>query len=333
MSKTIVAFGEVLLRLSPPGFQRITQAQTFEFMFSGAEANVLSSLAQFGLSTRMITRLPSHPVGDTCVRQLLSYGLDVSHILRGGSRVGIYFLETGGSQRGSAVIYDRNPSSMSEIDPASLDWSSYFNGARWFHITGVTPALSESAARANLEGAKAAKAAGLTVSCDLNFRAKLWDKETAKRVMTELVQYVDVAVGLDPLVEVQRDDDDEKNRDNVVAAARELSERYGFKVVGISLRKEYSASRNGWQGLCYTNGQPYWSKNYDIDILERIGTGDAFTAGILYGQLEGLTPQETIEFATASSCLKHTIIGDLNFVTKDEVFNLMKGDGRGRIQR
>jgi 2-dehydro-3-deoxygluconokinase len=222
---------------------------------------------------------------------------------------------------------------MSEIEPAMLDWPTYFQGASWFHITGITSALSHAAAQANLEGARAAKAAGLTVCCDLNFRAKLWDREKARRTMEKLMEYVDVCFGLDPLIDLERDDNDEKNRLNVVAALRELSKRFGFKAMGLSLRTEHSASRNGWQGLCFTQDQAYWSRPYEIEIVERVGTGDSFTGGFLYGLISGLAPQETVEFATAASCLKHTILGDMNLISKEEVFQLIKGDGRGRIQR
>lgn len=340
MSK-VVTFGEIMMRLAPPGRLRFTQATTLEMTFGGGEANVAVSLAQFGIDASFVTRLPDNDLAQACVNQLRGLGVGTRHILRGGERIGIYFLEAGASQRGSNVLYDRAHSSISTIDPASLNWAEIFKGAEWFHFTGITPALSDNAARAVMAGLQTAKAAGLTVSCDLNFRKKLWPPAKAQEVMTGLMGCVDFCIA--------NEEDAEKvfgikaagaavhegkiDHRRYVEVAQALTERFKFKGVAITLRESFSASRNGWSGLLYTGQKAYFSRRYDIDIVDRVGAGDSFAAGLIYGLLNKQAPQAAVEFAVAASCLKHSISGDFNLCSLAEVQNLLAGDGSGRVQR
>jgi 2-dehydro-3-deoxygluconokinase len=267
--------------------------------------------------------------------------VDTTQIIRGGDRLGIYFLETGASKRASTVIYDRANSSISSIDPASLNWDEIFRGASWFHFTGITPALSENAARAALEGAKAAKKAGLTVSCDLNYRKKLWSPEKAQQVMSGLMPHVDYCIA--------NEEDAEKvfgikasgsqihegkiDHSRYVDVAEKLTQRFGFKGVAITLRESFSASRNGWSAMFHTGGKAHFSRKYEIEIVDRVGAGDSFAAGLIYGLFNKQSSQQAVEFAAAASCLKHTIPGDFNLCSLAEIQNLLAGDGSGRVQR
>jgi 2-dehydro-3-deoxygluconokinase len=336
-----VTFGEVMLRLATPGFLRFNQTPTLEMTFGGGEANVAVSLALFGDEAAFVTRLPKNDIAETCIQKLRGLGVDTRGIQRGGERVGIYFLETGASQRASTVTYDRAHSSISEIDPASLNWDELLKGAEWFHFTGITPALSDKAAQASLEGARAAKKLGLTVSCDLNFRKKLWTSEKAGKVMSGLMEHVDICIA--------NEEDAEKvfgikagatevthgkiDHSRYVEVATKLTERFKFKGVAITLRESFSASHNGWSALYYTGGKEHFSRRYDINIVDRVGGGDSFAAGLIYALGKKKTPQEAIEFAVAASCLKHTISGDFNLVRLSEVEALLAGDGSGRVQR
>lgn len=338
---TVVTFGEVMLRLATPGKLRFAQTNHLEMTFGGGEANVAMSLAQFGISSAFVTRLPKNDIAQAGINQLRGLGVNTEHILRGGERIGIYFLESGASQRASAVTYDRANSSISTIDPASLNWAEIFKGAEWFHFTGITPALSDSSAQAALEAAKAAKAAGLSVSCDLNFRKKLWSPAKAQEVMTKIAPHVDYCIANEEDAEkvfgIKADATEvtsgKIDHGNYVQVAKKLTDKFGFKGVAITLRESFSASRNGWSALYYAGGKDHFSRRYDIDIVDRVGGGDSFAAGLIYALVRKQGPQEAVEFAVAASCLKHSIVGDYNFTKLEEVEALLAGDGSGRVQR
>ena len=338
----VVTFGEVMLRLSPPGFLRLPQTTTLDMTFGGGELNVAVSLAQLGLDAAFVTRLPKNDVAQTCINQVRGLGVDTKHILRGGDRMGIYFVEKGASQRASTVLYDRAHSAISEIEPASLDWSTIFAGATAFHFTGITPALSASAAQAALEGAQAAKVAGLLVTCDLNYRKKLWSSAQAGAAMAKIVPFVDVCIANEEDAEtvfgIKAEGSDLTGgvieHDRYIEVAKKLTERFpNFKGVAITLRESFSASRNGWSGMLYWEGAPHFSRRYEIDIVDRVGGGDSFAAGLVYALVKNQAPQDAIEFAAAASCLKHSIQGDFNYTKLSEVEGLLAGDGSGRVQR
>ncbi|KJS82149.1 MAG: 2-dehydro-3-deoxygluconokinase [Peptococcaceae bacterium BICA1-8] len=341
MGKKVVTFGEIMLRLVAPGYQRITQASCFEATYAGGEANVAVSLANYGLDAYFITKLPKHEVGQACRGFLRKYGVKADYIKMEGDRLGVYYLETGASQRASKVIYDRANSSIAMIKLGEMDWDEIFKGAELFHFTGITPAISDSTAEVTLEALKAAKKAGIMVSCDLNFRKKLWTSEKANRVMSGLMEYVDIAVGNEEDAEnvfgIKADKTDitigELDDVGYHQVAKRLVERFGFKKVAITLRESYSASDNGWSALLYDGQEFYKSRKYHIHIVDRVGGGDSFCGGLLYGLLSGMDNQRALEFAVAASCLKHSIPGDFNLVSVEEVENLMKGDGSGRVQR
>lgn len=337
----VVTFGEIMLRLASPEHLRLTQTKTLEMTFGGGEANVAVSLAQFGIESEFVTRLPNNDIAQACINQLHGLGVSTGKILGGGERIGIYFLEHGAAQRASTVTYDRTNSSISTIDPAALNWSEIFNGANWFHFTGITPALSDAAATAIRDGAKFAKAAGITVSCDLNFRKKLWSSPKAQEVMSGLMQYVDYCIANEEDAENvfgikangSKISEGELEHARYVEVAEKLAARFKFKGVAITLRESFSASRNGWSGLFYANGKPFFSRRYEMEIVDRVGAGDAFAAGLIYALLQKETPQQTVEFAAAASCLKHSIPGDFNLCSVNEVKTLLAGDGSGRVQR
>jgi 2-dehydro-3-deoxygluconokinase len=339
----IVTFGEIMLRLQTPNHQRYIQAQSLEATFGGGEANVAVSLANYGMQACFVTKLPQNPIADACVAELRKHNVCTKKITRGGERVGIYFVEKGASQRASNVTYDRAYSAIAQATPDDFDWNDIFDGADWFHFTGITPALSDSCAQITLEACKAAKAKGVKISCDLNFRKKLWTSEKAGKVMGELMQYVDVCIA--------NEEDAEKvfgisaSNTNITGGTlsdegykevcQKLVDRFGFEKVAITLRESISASENNWAALLYdaNDKEFYKSKKYHMTIVDRVGGGDSFGGGLIYSLLSGYSMQDTIEFAVAASCLKHTIEGDFNLVSVDEVKNLMKGDGSGRVQR
>jgi 2-dehydro-3-deoxygluconokinase len=342
--KTIVTFGEIMLRLSPPGFLRITQTPTFDVSFGGAEANVAASLAKFGLPVEFVTRLPNNDLGEACLASLRRYGVGTRHIVRGGDRLGIYYLETGASQRGSKVVYDRANSAAATIQPGMVDWKAVFEGAVWFHTTGITPAISGSAAEAAIEAARAAHEMGLTVSCDMNYRKNLWKwGKKASEVMPELFQWVDVAVGNEEdahdVFGIKAPDTDvtagKVEADSYRYVCEKLVERFpNLKTVGITLRGSISASRNTWSGVLWHQGQFYSAPVYDIaHIVDRVGGGDSFVGGLVYGMQVYGDPQRALNFAVAASCLKHSIYGDFTDVTVSEVEKLMQGDASGRVAR
>lgn len=337
----VVTFGEIMLRLAPPGYTRFVQTETFGATYGGAEANVAVSLANYGLDTSFVTKLPAHEIGQAAVNALRRFGVHTGYIARGGSRIGIYYLEKGASQRPSKVIYDRLPSSVSESESSDFRWDEIFKGASWFHFTGITPALSAKTAQLCREACAAAKALGLTVSCDLNYRKKLWSKEQARDVMQELCSYVDVCIANEEdaadvfgIVSHNTDVHSGKlNREGYEEVAAALTQRFGFKSVAITLRESLSASDNNWSALLYEGGKAYYSKKYAVRIVDRVGGGDSFGAGLIYASLKQYQPQEKIEFATAASCLKHSIEGDFNAVSVDEVRLLAEGNASGRVQR
>ncbi len=342
MVKKVVAFGEIMLRLSTPGKQRFLQAESFDAIYGGGEANVAVSLANYGLNSCFVTKVPDNPIGQSAINHLRRFGVKTDYIIRGGNRLGIYFLESGSAQRASAVVYDRSGASIAEAIPADFNWRDIFSGADWFHFTGITPALSDHATAVTLDAVKTAREMGITVSVDLNFRKKLWSSQKASAVMSELVRYADVCIG--------NEEDAEKvfgikaassdivsgkiNQDGYQDVARQLREQFGFKYVAITLRESFSASHNGWSAMLYDGSEFFFSRKYEIfPIVDRVGSGDSFAGGLIYSLLTGCNPRESLEFAVAASCLKHTITGDFNIVTVDEIKTLAQGDGSGRVVR
>ncbi|MBR1863364.1 MAG: sugar kinase [Ruminococcus sp.] len=336
MSVRTVTFGEIMLRLSPEGHKRFLQAEDFGAVYGGGEANVAVSLANFGCDASFVTKLPDHDIGQAAINSMRRYGVDTSGVIRGGSRVGIYYLEKGASQRPSKVIYDRAGSSIAEAKADEFDWKKIFAGAQWFHVTGITPALSSEMAKATLEAVKTAREMGLTVSCDINYRKKLWDAETAGRVMSEICRYVDIYIGgrdqASELFGIKTNAEDDNDMMCYKEAAKELADRFGFKKVAITLRTTLTSSDNRWAAMLYDGEGYFYSRSYDVRIVDRVGGGDSFCAGLIYALEEGMGSQETIEFATAASCLKHTVEGDCNLVSVEEV-KLLAGAGSAHVQR
>ncbi len=342
--KRVVTFGEVMLRLKSPHFERLFQSPVLEATFGGAEANVAVSICNYGYEARFATAIPANNVGDSAVAELRKWGVDTSAIKRQGERLGIYFLETGANQRASKVTYDRAYSSISTAKPGDFDWDAVFDGASWFHVSGVTPAISQSAADLSIEAAKAAQAKGVTVSCDYNYRKNLWKYgKKAPEVMRELVKYVDVGIANEEDCQmslgVKMDDVDvhsgQLDTEKYEAMAKKvLAEFPNLKKQVITLRESHSADRNGWSACLYNGSEFLMSRHYEItDIVDRVGGGDSFAGGLIYGMLAYPTDQQALEFATAASCLKHSINGDFNRVSVPEVEALMKGEGSGRVQR
>ena len=341
MMKKVVTLGEIMLRLSTPGFKRFVQSSSFDVNYGGGEANVCVSLANYGLEASFVTKVPDNEIGQSAINTLRRYGVATDHVALGGDRLGIYFLESGASQRPSKVIYDRSHSSISQADPSDFRWEEIFHGADWFHFTGITPALGDRAAELTLEACRAAREMGLTVSVDLNFRRKLWTSQKANQVMSELMEYVDICIGNEEDAEkvfgikATGTDVDSGRIDHMAyeQVAKELMERFGFKYVASTLRESHSASDNGWSATIYDGEKSYISKKYDLHIVDRVGGGDSFASGLIYGMITGKPIQEALEFAVAASALKHTIPGDFNLVSVSEVNALMGGDGSGRVQR
>lgn len=337
----VVTFGELMLRLEPPGYLRFVQTENLSATFGGAEANVAISLANFGVDSCYVTKLPSHEIGQAAVNSLRKFGVNTQYIVRGGPRVGIYYNERGASQRGSKCIYDRAGSSIQLSKPEDFDWKQIMQGASWFHITGITPALGPNLVQSCIEAAEEAHKAGVTVSLDLNYRAKLWSREEANKAMTELCKYVDICVANEDdaadVFGIKAENTDttkgELSTEGYKSVARQLMEKFAFKKVAITLRTSINANRNDWQALLYDGKDFFFSKKYEIWIVDRVGGGDSFTAGLIYSLLSGKSNQEAIEFAVAASCLKHTIEGDFNMVSVAEVEKLALGNASGRIQR
>ncbi|MGN1090548.1 MAG: PfkB family carbohydrate kinase [Huintestinicola sp.] len=344
MSKKVVTLGEIMLRLSTPNNEKFIQADEFDINYGGGEANVAVSLANYGHDAQFVTALPANELGDCAVAALRKYGVDTKNIARCGERLGIYFLESGSSMRPSKVVYDRAHSSISTATEADFDFDTIFDGADWFHFTGITPAVSDSAAVLTEAALKAAKKHGVTVSCDLNFRKKLWTSEKAQKVMTNLMQYVDVCIGNEEDAELVLGF--KPGKTDVTSGELELAgyksifeqmvEKFGFKYAISSLRVSHSASDNGWSACIYSGETKefYHSKEYRIHpIVDRVGGGDSFAAGVICGLLDGKDFKSALEFGVAASALKHTIPGDFNLVTRKEVETLAGGDASGRVQR
>jgi len=339
--KKVVTFGELMLRLAPESYLRFVQSETYEATFGGAEANVAVSLANYGLDAAFVSKLPTHEIGQAAVNSLRKFGVDTSKIVRGGERVGIYYCEKGASQRPSKVIYDRAYSAIAMAKKCDFDWETILDGVEWFHFTGITPALSDEMAEICLDALKTAKAKGITVSCDLNFRKKLWSKEKAGKVMGELCHYVDYCIANEEdakdVFGIEADNTDiyggKLDREGYISVARKLTDAFGFKGVAITLRESLSANDNNWSGMLYTDGEAFFSKKYSMHIVDRVGGGDSFGGGLIYSLVSGFSAQRSIEFAVAASCLKHSIEGDYNLVSVAEVENLAGGDASGRVQR
>ena len=339
--KKVVTFGELMLRLAPEGYLRVLQAEKFQATYGGAEANVAVSLANYGIDAKFVSKFPEHEVGQAAINSLRKFGVDTSFIARGGERVGIYYVEKGASQRPSKVIYDRAGSSIATAVDSDFDWDKIFDGVEFFHFTGITPALSDSLADITLTALKKAKEKGITVTCDLNFRKKLWSKEKAGKVMGELCSYVDYCIANEEdakdVFGIEAEGSDitagKLNREGYISVAKKLTERFNFKGVAITLRESKSANDNDWSAMFYTGDKAYFSKKYSIHIVDRVGGGDSFGAGLIYSLTQGYDPQKSIEFAVAASCLKQAIEGDYNLVSVKEVETLAGGDASGRVQR
>jgi 2-dehydro-3-deoxygluconokinase len=339
----VVTFGEIMLRLSPPGFERLLQSPMLQATWGGGEANVAVSLARFGLESWYCTRLPKNGLGDACVNALRGEGVRTEAIIRGGDRVGVYFTEAGASQRPSTVIYDRARSAISELEASTVDWAGLMRGAEWFHVTGITPALGERGVDCTRASIQAAREAGARVSIDLNFRRKLWNEAQAQIVMREIVRGVDVIIANEEDlqstlgIEVQGTDvtTGELSVESYRDAATIVCATFDVKLVAITLRESHSASDNGWSAALWNQASQTFvtGQRYDVRLVDRIGGGDAFAAGLIYGLITGRSDEDALRFAVASSALKQTIPGDFNRVSVDEVDRLVGGDGSGRVQR
>ena len=339
--KKVVTFGEIMLRLNPALYLRFLQANNFEATYSGAEANVAVSLSNFNLNAAFVSMVPDNEIGQASINSLRKFGVNISYIKRGGNRLGIYFVEKGASQRGSKVIYDRTGSSITTAKKEDFDWDNIFEGADWFHFTGITPALGDNLIEILLEALKVCKRKNIKVSCDLNYRKNLWTKEKAREVMTNLVSYVDICIANEEdaydVFGIKAEDTDILNgkisKDGYKIVAKKLVETFKFKKVAITLRGSISANDNNWAGMLYDGKDFYFSKNYLIHIVDRVGGGDSFGAGLIYSLINDYDNQKAIEFAVAASCLKQTIEGDNNLVSINEVTKLATGDASGRVQR
>ena len=341
MAKRIVTFGEIMLRLAPEGYLRFFQNDTMQATFGGGEANVAVSLANYGMDASFVTKLPAHAIGQGAVNSLRGLGVDTKDIVRGGDRVGIYFLEKGASQRGSVCIYDRAHSAIQEASREDFDWDKIFDGADWFHFKGITPALGENLVEICLDACKAAKAKGVKISCDLNYRGKLWTRAQAREAMTKLCEYVDVCISNEEdakdVFGIEAANTDiyggKLDKEGYKSVAKQLMDTFKFEKVAITLRSSISANDNDWAGMLYDGENYCFSKEYHLHIVDRVGGGDSFGGGLIYSLLSGKDSQSAIEFAVAASALKHSIEGDYNRVTVSEVEKLAGGDASGRVQR
>lgn len=337
----IITFGEIMMRLSPSGYLRFVQADELDMTFGGAEANVSVSLAGFGKKVRFVTGLPDNDFGSACANHLRRFGVDISEIITKNGRLGIYFCEKGASQRPSKVIYDRAESVVSKLQPSDFDWESIFNGAKWFHFTGITPALSDNIAQATLEACIEAKKQGLIISCDLNYREKMWTREKAHEVMSRIMPYVDILISNEQQAKEVFGISTEKsnvakggiNIDESHSVVKQLKKQFDLKLVAVTFRESISASVNNWSAMLYDGEKQYISKKYNIQIVDRVGGGDSFAAGLIYALTENYDLQNALEFAVAASCLKHSIEGDFNLVSVDEVKSLADGDASGILKR
>ena len=337
----VVTFGELMLRLAPNGYYRFFQNDQMQATFGGGEANVAVSLANYGLDSVYVTKLPSHAIGQAAVNSLRYFGVDTSKIVRGGERVGIYYLEKGASQRGSVCVYDRNYSAIQQAEPSDFDWDSIFEGVDWFHFTGITPALGENLVEICKQACIAAKKKGVKISCDLNYRGKLWTRDEARKAMTELCKYVDVCISNEEdakdVFGIEAENTDiyggKLDKEGYKSVAKQLADNFGFEKVAVTLRSSITASDNDWAGMLYDGEDYYSSKEYHLHIVDRVGGGDSFGGGLIYSLLTGKSSKDAIEFAVAASALKHSVEGDYNRVSVSEVEKLAGGDGSGRVQR
>lgn len=341
MTKKVVTLGEIMLRLSTPDFKRFVQCDYLDCTYGGGEANVAAALCNYGLRGTFISKVPDNPIGQSAINYLRRFGVDTQYIARGGARLGIYFLETGASMRPSQVIYDRAHTSIAEVEASEFDFEKIFAGADWFHTTGITPALSDKAASLTESALKLAKAKGITTSIDLNYRKKLWTTDKARVIMSRLCQYVDVCIGneedADTTLGFKAKNTDitkgELNLEGFKDVFKQMKAKFGFKVIASSLRESHSASDNGWSALVYDGAEFYHTKEYNVRIVDRVGSGDSFASGLIYGLVTGMSMPEAAEFGVAAGALKHTIPGDFNQATLTEVKELMMGNSSGRVQR
>ena len=339
--KRIITFGEIMMRLNPEGYLRFVQAGKFEASYAGGEANVAVSLANYGMDAAFVSKVPAHEIGQCAVNELRHFGVDTTMMVRGGERLGLYFVEKGASQRASKVIYDRAGSAIAKATASDFDWNKIFDGADWFHFTGITPALGGELPEICLEACKAAKERGVKISCDLNYRKKLWSNEKANEVMSKLVPYVDVCIANEEdakdVFGIEAEDTDlnagKVNHEGYISVARQISERFGCEKVAITLRGSISASDNEWAAMLYSDGKAYFSPKYNVRIVDRVGGGDSFGGGLIYSLLSDYDDQKAINFAVAASCLKHSIEHDFNLVSVAEVEALAGGNASGRVQR
>ena len=337
----IVTFGEIMLRLAPNGYNRFFQDDQLQATFGGGEANVSVSLANYGMDSIFVTKLPAHAIGQGAVNSLRYFGVDTSKIVRGGDRIGIYYLEKGASQRGSVCIYDRAHSAIQEASPSDFNWDEIFDGADWFHFTGITPALGENLVEICKQACAAAKAKGVKISCDLNYRGKLWTRDEARKAMTELCKYVDVCISNEEdakdVFGIESENTDiyggKLNKEGYKSVAKQLADKFGFEKVAITLRTSISANDNDWAAMLYDGENYCFSKEYHLHIVDRVGGGDSFGGGLIYALLSGKDTQAAIDFAVAASALKHSVEGDFNRVSVAEIEKLAGGDGSGRVQR
>ena len=342
--KKYITFGEIMLRLKTPGYEKFFQSPLLEATFGGGEANVAVGLARLGLEVAYISVIPDNLIGSACIRELKKHNVDTSFILRKGDRLGIYFLEAGANQRPSKVVYDRSHSAIAETEPGEINWDRIFEEASWFHISGITPAISLSAAKLSLEAVKKARDKKVTISCDLNFRKKLWKYgKSAPGIMGELIKYVDIVIGNEEDcqkslgIKVENIDIESGNLQakKYEELTNKILENYpNIKKITITLRESHSANYNGWSAILNNRKEFFVSKKYEIHhIVDRVGAGDTFSAGLIYGLNQLKDDRETLEFAVAASCLMHSIPGDLPLISVEEVKNLTKGTGSGRVQR
>lgn len=337
MVKKVVTIGEIMLRLSTPDHKRFVQSETFDATYGGAEANVTAAICNYGLQGTFITKVPDNAIGQSAINHLRRFGVDTQFIVKGGNRLGIYFLEPGASLRATQVIYDRAGSSITDFNMDEFDIDAVLEGAQWFHTSGITPALSDQAAALTESVLKAAKAKGITTSIDINYRKKIWSKEKAAEVLGRICQYVDVCIGADTTLGLEPNENDVIDGRITIAGFKDIfqqmKEKFGFKFIATSLRESHSASDNSFSALVYDGMEFYETKKYDVRIVDRVGTGDSFASGLIYGLVMGMSTQDTAEFAVAASVLKHTIPGDFNHASLNEVLDLMKGEGSVRVQR
>ncbi|MCQ2798634.1 MAG: sugar kinase [Bacilli bacterium] len=337
----VITFGELMLRLQPYNYLRFVQCESYEATYGGGEANVAVSLSNYGIETEFVSKLPNNEIGQAGKNSLRKYGVGTKHLKMDGERCGIYFLEKGASQRASKVVYDRKYSAFYFSKPEDYDWDAIFEGADWFHISGITPAVSKELRAISIEACKKAHEHGVKVSCDLNYRGKLWTRDEARETMSEIAKYVDVCIGNEEdasdVFGISPEGNDiyggHLNKEGYKSVARQLKDKFGFEKVAITLRTSISASENKWSAMLFDGENYCFATEYDMMIVDRVGGGDSFSGGLIYGLLNNYSTQDAIDFAVAASCLKHSIEGDYNMVTVDEVKKLIKSGGSGRVQR